>query len=101
MRLPDLNSSIDSTGSVTVEWKKNLELITKRRERNVSLPKVEMLRCQVEPNSERKMDVFARINQVRDKIRRIEMIDDEVDYERQNKVVFADEVLRTTITRSP
>ena len=49
MRLPDLGSSIESNVSAAIEWKKNLssprelELINKRREKNVSFPKVDML----------------------------------------------------------
>ena len=49
MILPDLGSSIESNVNAAFEWKKNLssprdyELITKRREKNVSFPKVEML----------------------------------------------------------
>ena len=54
MRLPELCSSIDSNESIAIEWKKNLELITKRRERNVSLPKVD----QIESARERTMDVL-------------------------------------------
>ena len=49
MRLPDLGSSIESNVSAAIEWKKNLssprelELINKRRAKNVSFPKVDIL----------------------------------------------------------
>ena len=49
MILPDLGSSIETNVSAAIEWKKNLssprdyELVAKRREKNVSFPKVELL----------------------------------------------------------
>lgn len=49
MRLPDLGSSLESNVSAADEWKKNLssprelEMITKKRVKNVSFPKADML----------------------------------------------------------